>query len=98
MSQIPIDNDDNRSVAASDFVQLNQQGDFVDQEETQQQQQGQSQFGLHQSFWTMNSESTNKNYENGLKEHKLMIKTLEVFFGYGSSLPLALVIGIASSN
>jgi hypothetical protein len=91
MSQIPIENDDNRSVAASDFVQLNQTDEVPDQHEEQ------PQFGLQQNplDCTKDTGSTH-NYENGLKEQKLMIKTLEVIFGWGPFV--FVVIGIASSN
>jgi hypothetical protein len=85
MSQIPNENDDNRSVAASDFVQLDQP-DEVPNQDTQQQQQGHSQFGLHQNppDWTMNTGSTHNNYQNVMKEQKLMIEKLEVIFGWGA--------------
>jgi hypothetical protein len=79
MSQIPNENDDdNRSVSASDFVQLDQADEVPNQQKEQpQQQQGQSQFGLHQSVdWTLD---TGRNYANLLKEQKLMIDKLEVF-------------------
>jgi hypothetical protein len=48
MSQIPTQNEDNRSVPASDFVQLGQPDEVPAQQEAQQ-QQGQPQFGLHQN-------------------------------------------------
>jgi hypothetical protein len=87
MSQIPAESDDNRSVAASDFVQLDQSDEVPDHHEEQ------PQFGLHQSLdWTMDMGST-RNYDNELKEHKLMIEKLEVFFRVGSILEV--VIGIA---
>jgi hypothetical protein len=69
MSQILTGNDDNRSVAASDFVQLNQPYEVSDQEAQQQQEQPQ------------NTGST-RNYDNELKEQKLMIANLEVFFRF----------------
>jgi hypothetical protein len=81
MSQIPNENDDNRSIAASDFVQLDQAGEVPNQQEEQPQQQGQSQFGLNQSLdWTLETGSTHNNYENGLEKQKLMIEKLEVIF------------------
>jgi hypothetical protein len=76
MSQIPTENEDNRFVAASDFVQLDQP------DEVSTDQQEQQQFGLHQSTsdCTMNTGNTTRNYDNDLKEHqKLMIANLEVF-------------------
>jgi hypothetical protein len=75
MSQIPTENEDNRFVAASDFVQLDQ----PDEMSTDQQEQ--QQFGLHQSTsdCTMNTGNTTRNYDNDLKEQKLMIANLEVF-------------------
>jgi hypothetical protein len=82
MSQIPIENDDdNRSVAASDFVQFDQPDEMADQE-VQQDQQEQQQFGLHQNplDWTMNTGSAvTQNYANELKDQKMA--TLEVFLG-----------------
>jgi hypothetical protein len=81
MSQIPIENEDNRSVAASDFeyVQADQPDEVADQQA--QQQHKQPQFGLQQNLldWTMNTGNT-RNYDNELKEHKLMIANLEVFW------------------
>jgi hypothetical protein len=70
--------DDNSCVAASDFVQLDQQD--WDQEE---QKHEHSQFGLQQNLldWTMDTETgtgTTRNYDNDLKEQKLMITNLEV--------------------
>jgi hypothetical protein len=48
MSQISTENEDNRSVAASDFVQLDQPDELPDQE-AQYQQEEQPHFGLHQN-------------------------------------------------
>jgi hypothetical protein len=80
MSQIATDNDDNRSVAASDFVQFDQPEEVPDQEG--QQQQGQR-FGLHQNplDWTLETGgSTNtNNYGNDLKDLKWMMANLQVF-------------------
>jgi hypothetical protein len=74
--QIPTDNDDNRSVAASDFVQFDQPDEVTDQEVQQQR------FGLHQNplDWTLETGGSTNNYGNDLKEQKLlmMIATLEV--------------------
>jgi hypothetical protein len=80
MSQIPTENDDNRSVAASDFVQLEQPDEEPDQQEEQ------PQFGLQQNpvDWTLETGSTNNNYENGFKEMKWMMANLQVFFGCGA--------------
>jgi hypothetical protein len=78
MSQIPTENhDDKRSVAASDFVQLDHPDEMPAQEP---QKQGQPQFGLHQNPLDspMDTGSTS-NYGNELKEHKLTIAKLEVF-------------------
>jgi hypothetical protein len=82
MSQIPNENDDNHSVAAS-VVKLEPPDEVPDQQEEQPpQQQGQSQFGLNQSFdSSLDTGSThNNNYENELEKQKLIIKTLEVFW------------------
>jgi hypothetical protein len=80
MSQISTDNEDNRSVAASDFVQLDQPDDLPNQEAQHQQQH--PQFGLHQNAldWTMDTGtgSSQHNYGNALNEQKLMIANLEV--------------------
>jgi hypothetical protein len=85
MSQILAEKDnDNRSVAASDFVQLDQPDEVPNQQEEQQQHQGQSQFGLHPSLdWTLETGSTH-NYENSndLKEMKWMMANLQVIFGW----------------
>jgi hypothetical protein len=93
MSQIPIENEDNRSVAASDFeyVQADQPNEVADQQA--QHQQPEPQFGQHQNLldWTMNTGNT-RNYDNELKEQKLMIANLEVFWA-GSNF-----IGISISN
>jgi hypothetical protein len=91
MSQILSENDDTRSVAASDFVQLEfdqDQPDEVsdqDQEVQHQLQPELPQFGLQnssESEWTISS-STAHTYDdsNDLKEQKLMmmITNLEVF-------------------
>jgi hypothetical protein len=80
MSQIPTENDNNRSVAASDFVQLEQPDEEPDQQEEQ------PQFGLQQNpvDWTLETGSTNNNYENGFKEMKWMMANLQVFFGWGA--------------
>jgi hypothetical protein len=79
MGQIPTQNDDdNRSVAASDFVHLDLPGE-VPAQEAQQQQKQQPQFGLNQNpLDTMNTGSTS-NYDNELKEHQVTIAKLEVF-------------------
>jgi hypothetical protein len=79
MSQIPNENDDNRSVAASDFVKLDQEA-----EEVSDQQEEQPQFGLQQNAldWPLDTGSTNNNYENGLKEMKWMMANLQVIFGW----------------
>jgi hypothetical protein len=81
MSQIPTtDNEDNRSFAASDFdyVQCDQPDEVEDQQA--QQQHKQPQFGQQQNLvdWTINTGST-RNFDNELKEQKLMIANLEVF-------------------
>jgi hypothetical protein len=94
MSLIVTENEDNLSVAASDFVQLGQPDadEVPDQQETQQQQE-QPQFGLlHQNSldWTMNTGCAH-NYDNELKEQKLMMANLEVFLCENN-------IGRASSN
>jgi hypothetical protein len=77
MSQISTENEDNRSVAASDFVQLDQPDEMPDQEEQH------PHLGLHQNAldWTMDTGkgSSPYNYGNELKEHKLIIGNLEVF-------------------
>jgi hypothetical protein len=78
MSQIPTENDDNRSVAVSDFDQLDHPYEVPDQEG--QPQQEQPQFGLHQnsSDWAMNTGCAPPSYYgNNLKEQKLMIQALE---------------------
>jgi hypothetical protein len=77
MSQIPTENEDNGSVAASDFIQFDQQEDFADQQEGQQEH---PQFGCQKNLldWTMDTGSIS-NYGNGLKELKLVIANLEVF-------------------
>jgi hypothetical protein len=50
MTQIPSENDDDRSVAASDIVQFGQPGEVPAQQEARQQgQHEQPQFGLHQN-------------------------------------------------
>jgi hypothetical protein len=67
MSQIPTENDNNLSVANSDFIQLDQPDEVPDKQEAQQ-QHGQPQ----------NTGSAH-NYDNELKEHKWMIANLEVF-------------------
>jgi hypothetical protein len=74
MSQIPNENEDNRSVAASDFVQLDHPDEVPGQEEQQ------PQFGFQQNplDWTMDTGSSS-NYGNELKELKLMVANLEVF-------------------
>jgi hypothetical protein len=75
MSQI-VDNDDNHSITASDFVQFGQSGDFVDSQKHQQQQR----FGYqNQLDWTMNPGSPG-NYGQYLKELNLKIAALEVVF------------------
>jgi hypothetical protein len=83
MSQISTENEDNRSVAASDFVQLDQPDDLSNQEAKHQQEH--PHFGLHKNAldWTMDTGtgSCPHNYENELKEHKLMIANLEVILG-----------------
>jgi hypothetical protein len=67
MSQIPNENDDdNLSVAASDFVQIDQPNEMPDQEAEAQQ---------HDSLdWVMDTESTS------IKELKWMMANLEVNF------------------
>jgi hypothetical protein len=74
-------------MAASDFVKLEPPDEVPDQQEEQQQQQGQSQFGLNQSFGSLldtgSTPNNNNNYENCLKEQKLMIEKLEVFLSLG---------------
>jgi hypothetical protein len=82
MSQIPYENDDdNRSVADSDFAQIDQPDEVPDQEaETQQQQETpQIEFQQNPLDWTMNTGGT-RNYEHDLKEQKLIIANLEVFW------------------
>jgi hypothetical protein len=83
MSQISTENEDNRSIAASDFVQLNHPDEMPDQE-TQPQQEQHPHFGLHQNAldWTLETGtgSSPHNYGNALNEHKLMIANLEVFW------------------
>jgi hypothetical protein len=78
MSQVANENDDNCSVAACDFVQFDQQGDFAEQEEQEQQR---PQFGQNPLDRTMNTGSTTThNHSNGndLKELKFMMANLEV--------------------
>jgi hypothetical protein len=95
MNQIPIENDENRSVAASNFVKLEPSDEVPDQEE-------QPQFGLEQNplDWTMDTGSTHNNDENVLKEQKLMIEKLEVFLGWdrevftGNCTGLSLIIAL----
>jgi hypothetical protein len=83
MSQIANENDDdNHSIAASDFVQFDQPDEVPDQQEAQHQQHGQQQFGLHQNQnsldWIMNTGGTSNNC-NDLKELKWMMANLQVF-------------------
>jgi hypothetical protein len=81
MSQIPSENDDNnRPVAASDFVKVEQPDEVPDQEAQQQHGQQQNQLG-----WSLDSEesTTTHNFENDLKEQKLMIANLQVFLESG---------------
>jgi hypothetical protein len=74
MSEISTGNDDNRSVAASDFVQLNQPDEMPDQEE-----QEQFEFQQNPLDWTDSESTSTNNNGNDLKEMKLMIANLEVF-------------------
>jgi hypothetical protein len=73
------------------FVQLDQPDEVPDQQEAQQQRE-QPQFGLHQNpfdwgDWPVAVDTGNtRNYDDELKEHKLMIANLEVpifYFGCG---------------
>jgi hypothetical protein len=74
MSQIG-DNEDNHSIAASDFVQFGQSGDFADPQKQQQQL-----FGYQNPLdWKMNTRSPG-NYGHYLKELNLKITALEVVF------------------
>jgi hypothetical protein len=79
MSQISTDNDDNCSLAGSDFVQLDRPNKVADQEAQKLQE---AQFGFQQNplDWTMNTGSICNN-GNGLKELKWIIANLEVFLG-----------------
>jgi hypothetical protein len=77
MSQIPTENEDNRSVANSDFVQ------FYQPDEVPYQQEAQQQHGQPQNTGSAH------NYDNELKEHKWMIANLEVFGPGKSSIYLA---------
>jgi hypothetical protein len=57
---------------ANDFVRLDQPDQVPDQD-------AQQQFGLHQN--PSDCTGSARNYDNELKEHKLMIANLEVFLG-----------------
>jgi hypothetical protein len=86
MSQIPTENEDNRSVANSDFIQLDQPDQMPDQQEAQQQQEQSQNTGR------------GRNYDNELKEHKWMIANLEVFYILcGECLPIYIGNGVILS-
>jgi hypothetical protein len=80
MSQSQSENDDNSSVVASDFVQLDQQADFVD-EEVPIHHQEHPQFGSRQNSldWTIDIGSTStRNDGKDLNEMKWMVANLQV--------------------
>jgi hypothetical protein len=94
MSKIATEKDGNRSVAASDFVQLDQPDEVPGQEE--QQSQHEHPHGLHQNPFNLTMDTgstTTRNYEHELKEQKLMIANLEVNILGGSSFGSITVTG-----